>query len=110
MTVAMAPLPAFHLQEIHLAGLATNFLLIPIASITVPLTFITSVFAAGADYIGFEWSGVLTAPVSYFLSFQAWAMIALTRLATSVSGGTLLVPRPGGFLIAAFLAALTVAL
>jgi ComEC/Rec2-related protein len=110
VTVAMAPLTAFHFQEIHLAGLATNFLLIPIASITVPLTFITSVFAAGADYIGFEWSGVLTAPVGYFLSFLAWCMIALTRLAASVSGGTLLVPRPGGFLIAAFLASLTVAL
>ena len=40
VSVTMAPMTAWHFQEIHLAGLLANFALIPIASIVVPLTFL----------------------------------------------------------------------
>ena len=48
VTVAMAPLTAFHFQEIHLAGLATNFLLIPVQ-------FKVDIFSEIARIITFEY-------------------------------------------------------
>ncbi|MBT5367380.1 MAG: ComEC family competence protein [Nitrospinaceae bacterium] len=110
VSATMAPLTAFHFQEIQLAGLVTNFFLIPVASILVPLTFVTSTFAAGADLINFEWFGTLIAGGNLFLNFLASAMIALTRMAAAVPGSALTVARPHALQMALFLCALAAAL
>ena len=105
VSATMAPLTAFHFQEIQLAGLVTNFFLIPVASILVPLTFVTSTFAAGADLIGAGWFGALAAGVNFFLDLLASAMIALTRMAAAIPESSLSVARPHPLQVALFLCA-----
>ena len=110
VSLAMAPLTAFHFQQIQLAGLVTNFILIPVASFVVPLSFLLSAFAAGASAVGMGWFDKVVSLAESFPGLLAAGMVAVTRLAASVPAGTLDVPKPGAFPITMFLASLTVAL
>jgi len=110
VSLAMAPLTAFHFQQIQLAGLVTNFILIPVASFVVPLSFLLSAFAAGASAVGMGWFDKVVSLAEWLPGLLAAGMMAVTRLAASVPAGTLDVPKPGAFPIAMFLASLTVAL
>lgn len=110
VSATMAPMTAFHFQEIHLAGLVTNFFLIPLASVLVPLTFVTSTFAAGAELVGLEWFGVLADVVNFVLGLLASAMLVLTRMAAAIPESTLTVARPHPLQVVLFLCALAAAL
>lgn len=110
VSVTMAPMTAWHFQEIHLAGLLTNFVLIPIASIVVPLTFVVSGFSAVAgafSNFGFE---ALWLPFDLLLGFLARVMIFAARLGASVPAGTINVPPPSPLLIGFFLLSMLAAL
>ncbi len=104
--VAVAPLTAWHFHEAHPVGLLANFLLIPIASLAVPVTFLVASFAA----LPLPGVGGLLAPADGFLALLAGAMIGLARLASAVPGGTLVVSPPGPFLLAGAFASLALAL
>jgi hypothetical protein len=110
VSFTMAPMTALHFQEIHLAGLVTNFFLIPIASILVPLTFLMSCFAVAVDFFRLLWLEPVLSAVATAPEFLASAMIGVARLGAAIPGATLSVPGPSALQIAVFLAALTAAL
>ncbi|MEE9255742.1 MAG: ComEC/Rec2 family competence protein, partial [bacterium] len=110
VSFTMAPMTALHFQEIHLAGLVTNFFLIPIASILVPLTFLMSCFAVAVDFFRLIWLGPILAIAEAAAEFLASSMIGVARLGAAIPGATLSVPRPSALQIAVFLAALAAAL
>jgi ComEC/Rec2-related protein len=110
VSITLAPLTASHFQEIHLAGLLTNFFLIPIASITVPLTFLVSCFSALSNFIlsfSLDW---IWLPADMLLGVLAQQMINIAHIAASIPAGTINVPPPSPFLIGLFLISLCLAL
>ncbi|MEE9240905.1 MAG: ComEC/Rec2 family competence protein, partial [bacterium] len=110
VSAVMAPMTAWHFQEIHLAGLLTNFVLIPIASITVPLTFLVTSFSAVADALLNLNFDMLWLPADIFLGFFAQVMIYIARLAASIPAGTINVSPPSPLLIGVFLFSMLLAL
>ncbi len=110
VSVTMAPMTAWHFQEIHLAGLLTNFVLIPIASIAVPLTFVVSGFSAVLDAVSNFSFEALWLPFDLLLGFLARVMIFAARLGASVPAGTINVPPPTPLLIGFFLLSMLAAL
>ncbi|MEE9275857.1 MAG: ComEC/Rec2 family competence protein [bacterium] len=109
VSFAMVPLTAWYFQQLHPIGLVTNFILIPIASLAVPLAFLVSAFGAAASRL-LSAAGDALAPAHVLLRLLAGAMISVSGAASAVPGGTLTIPPPGPLLIASFLLTLACAL
>ncbi|OGL63767.1 MAG: hypothetical protein A3I72_13280 [Candidatus Tectomicrobia bacterium RIFCSPLOWO2_02_FULL_70_19] len=98
VSVAVAPLTAWHFQEAQVIGLLANFLLIPIASLAVPLAFL---IALAGSALPQALEGLL-APFDGALALLARAMILLTRWGAAIPGGSWTVPSPSRGTMALF--------
>ncbi|MBI3024218.1 MAG: ComEC family competence protein [Candidatus Tectomicrobia bacterium] len=98
VSVAVAPLTAWHFQEAQVIGLLVNFFVIPIASLAVPLAFLIALAGSAAPQ-ALEW---LLAPFGGVLALLARAMILLTQWGSVIPGGSWTIPSPSRGAMALF--------
>ncbi|MEK6709524.1 MAG: ComEC/Rec2 family competence protein, partial [Nitrospinota bacterium] len=98
VSAAVAPLTAWHFQEAQAIGLLFNLVMIPIASVAMPLAF----FAALAGALLPPGWGLLLAPADGALALLARAMILLTRWGAALPGGAWTLAPPSRGTVAAF--------
>lgn len=106
VTAAITPLTALHFHQAHPIGLIVNFLLIPTASLLVPLSFVASAAAAIAP-MGWDF---LLAPATWLTGALAQFMILVSAHSSQIPWATLIVPRPDAWLIASIFSLLALAL
>ncbi len=106
VTAAITPLTALHFQEAHPIGLLVNFLLIPVASLLVPLSFVATAAAA----ISPSSVGTLLMPAAWISTALAEFMILVSTYSAKVPWGSLSVPKPSTWLIILIFFLLSVAL
>ena len=106
VTAAVTPLTALHFQEAHPIGLIVNLLLIPAASLLVPLSFTAS---AASAVLPAGWDALLT-PVTWLTGALAQFLILVSTYASRIPWATLTAPRPDAWLIFSILSLLAFAL
>ena len=106
VTAAVTPLTALHFQEAHPIGLIVNLLLIPAASLLVPLSFAAS---AASAVLPAGWDALLT-PVTWLTGALAQFLILVSTHASRIPWATLTAPRPDAWLIFSILSLLAFAL
>ncbi len=106
VTAAITPLTALHFHEAHPIGLVVNFLLIPSASLLVPLSFMAS---AAAALLPAGWD-VLLAPAAWVVGALAQLMIFVSTHSSQIPWATLITPKPAAWLISAVFCLLALAL
>ena len=106
VTAAVTPLTALHFQEAHPIGLLVNFLLIPAASLLVPLAFAAS---AAAAVLPAGWDALLT-PLTWLTGALAQFLILVSTHSARIPWAALIAPKPNVWLIAAIFSLLALAL
>lgn len=107
--LALLPLTIWHFHQIQPAGLVSNLLLIPIASLAVPWTFVTS-GAAAALSIFTESANQMLALFALPLRLMAEAMLRTAESAGAIPGGVITVPPGSPALFAGYLLLLALAI
>ncbi|MDA0999737.1 MAG: ComEC/Rec2 family competence protein, partial [bacterium] len=107
--LALLPLTIWHFHEIHPAGLFSNLLLIPIASIAVPWTFVASGIAAALSAFT-ESANQVLAVFAFPLRLMAEGMLRVAEGAGAIPGGVITVPPAHPTLSAGYLLLLAAAL
>lgn len=106
VTAAVTPLTALHFHQAHPIGLLVNFLLIPVASLLVPLSFVTSALAvvlpAGAS--------ALLLPATWLTGALAGFMISVSTYSAEIPWASIVAPSPQVWLIASVYALMAFAL
>ena len=96
VTAAITPLTALHFHEAHPIGLIVNFLLIPITSLLVPLSFVASALAA---VIPAGAAGLLL-PATWLTGALAESMIFVSTYSSEIPWASIVAPSPQVWLIA----------
>ena len=106
VTAAITPLTALHFHEAHPIGLLVNFLLIPLASLLVPLSFVASALAAIIPAA----AAALLAPATWLTGAIAQLMILVSTYSSQIPWAGIITPSPGIWLIASIYALMALAL
>ncbi len=106
VTAAITPLTALHFHEAHPIGLIVNFLLIPITSLLVPLSFVASALAA---IIPAGAAGLLL-PATWLTGALAQFMILVSTYSSEIPWASIVSPSPQVWLIASVYALMALAL
>ena len=106
VTAAITPLTALHFHEAHPIGLIVNFLLIPITSLLVPLSFVASALAA---VIPAGAAGLLL-PATWLTGTLAQFMILVSTYSSEIPWASIVAPSPQVWLIASVYALMALAL
>lgn len=106
VTAAITPLTALHFHQAHPIGLIVNFLLIPVASLLVPLSFVTSALAAIIPAAG----AALLLPATWLTGAIAQFMILVSTYASEIPWASIVAPSPQTWLIASVYALMALAL
>ena len=106
VTAAITPLTALHFHEAHPIGLIVNFLLIPITSLLVPLSFVASALAAVIPAGAAE----LLLPATWLTGALAQFMIFVSTYSSEIPWASIVAPSPQIWLIASVYALMALAL
>ena len=106
VTAAITPLTALHFHQAHPIGLIVNFLLIPITSLLVPLSFVASALAA---VIPAGAAGLLL-PATWLTGALAQFMILVSTYSSEIPWASIVAPSPQVWLIASVYALMALAL
>ncbi|MDE0333086.1 MAG: ComEC/Rec2 family competence protein [Nitrospinae bacterium] len=106
VTAAITPLTAHHFHQAHPIGLIVNFLLIPLASLLVPLSFAASALAAVLPAS----MAALLLPATWLTGVVAQFMISVSIHSSEISWATIVAPSPEVWLIASVYALMALAL
>ncbi len=106
VTAAITPLTALHFHEAHPIGLIVNFLLIPVASLLVPLSFAASAIAAVMPAAG----AALLLPATWLTGALAQFMILVSTYSSQIPWASFVAPSPQVWLIASVYALMALAL
>ncbi len=106
VTAAITPLTALHFHEAHPIGLIVNFLLIPITSLLVPLSFVASALAA---VIPAGAAGLLL-PATWLTGALAQFMIFVSTYSSEIPWASIVAPSPQIWIIASVYALMALAL
>ena len=106
VTAAITPLTALHFHQAHPIGLIVNFLLIPVASLLVPLSFVTSALAAVIPAAG----AALLYPAAWLTGALAQFMILVSTYSSEIPWASIVTPSPQAWLIASVYALMALAL
>ncbi len=106
VTAAITPLTALHFHQAHPIGLIVNFLLIPVASLLVPLSFVTSALAAIIPAAG----AALLFPAAWLTGALAQFMILVSTYSSEIPWAGIVTPSPQAWLIASVYALMALAL
>ena len=106
VTAAITPLTALHFHQAHPIGLIVNFLLIPITSLLVPLSFVASALAA---VIPAGAAGLLL-PATWLTGALAQFMIFVSIFSSEIPWASIVAPSPQVWLIASIYALMALAL
>lgn len=96
VTAAITPLTALHFHEAHPIGLLVNFLLIPLASLLVPLSFVASALAAVLPAAAAE----ILHPATWLAGALAQFMILVSTHSSEFPWASIVAPSPQVWLIA----------
>ena len=106
VTAAVTPLTALHFHQAHPIGLLVNFLLIPVASLLVPLSFAASAIAAVMP----AGAAALLLPATWLTGVLAQFMILVSTYSSQIPWASLVTPSPQVWLIASIFALMALAL
>lgn len=106
VTAAVTPLTALHFHQAHPIGLLVNFLLIPVASLLVPLSFVTSALAAVLPAGG----AALLLPAAWLTGALAQLMIFVSTYSSEIPWASIIAPSPQAWLVASIYALMAFAL
>ena len=106
VTAAVTPLTALHFHQAHPIGLLVNFLLIPVASLLVPLSFVTSALAAVIPAVG----AVLLLPATWLTGALAQFMILVSTYSSEIPWASIVAPSPQVWLVASIYALMALGL
>ena len=106
VTAAVTPLTALHFHQAHPIGLLVNFLLIPTASLLVPLSFVTSALAAVIPAVG----AALLLPATWLTGALAQFMILVSTHSSEIPWASIIAPNPQVWLIASVYALMALGL
>ena len=106
VTAAITPLTALHFHQAHPIGLVVNFLLIPVASLLVPLSFVTSALAVVLPAAG----AALLLPATWLTGALAGFMIFVSTYSSEIPWASIVAPSPQVWLIASVYALMAFAL
>ena len=106
VTAAITPLTALHFHEAHPIGLLVNFLLIPLASLLVPLSFVASALAAVFPAA----AAALLLPATWLTGAMADFMILVSTYSSQIPWASIITPSPEIWLIASIYALMALAL
>ncbi len=106
VTAAVTPLTALHFHQAHPIGLIVNFLLIPVASLLVPLSFVASALAAVLP----AGASALLLPATWLTGALAGFMISVSTYSAEIPWASIVAPSPQVWLIASIYALMAFAL
>jgi len=106
VTAAITPLTALHFHEAHPIGLLVNFLLIPLASLLVPLSFVASALAAIIP----AGAAALLLPATWLTGAMAEFMIFVSTYSSQIPWASIVTPSPEIWIIALIYALMALAL
>ena len=106
VTAAVTPLTALHFHQAHPIGLLVNFLLIPTASLLVPLSFVTSALAAVIPAVG----AALLLPATWLTGALAQFMILVSTYSSEIPWASIVAPSPQVWLVASIYALMALGL
>ena len=96
VTAATTPLTALHFHQAHPIGLIVNFLLIPVASLFVPLSFMASAIATVMPLSAAQ----LLLPATWLTGTLVHFMILVSTYSSQIPWASIITPSPHIWLIA----------